>query len=146
MTLLIHHVILLWDIEFPEEVEGDDSVTVDDDGEQHARQDQLQRGEKEVLEMTSNSDAFAYSSNNALYFVSSLNMDDQTTWSFLGHNGFPCLVIPIYLLVIQYKQNKLKRLLHVYMTLLNSLMSQRVIAVNSIFFYTSWLVVHWLTL
>lgn len=41
MTLLIDHFILLRDVELPEEVEGDDGVEVDSDGQQHARQDQL---------------------------------------------------------------------------------------------------------
>lgn len=54
MTLLVHNVILLWDVEFPEEVEGDDGVAVDNDGEQHARQDQLweEEEEDEGLEVT----------------------------------------------------------------------------------------------
>lgn len=53
MTLLVHNIILLWDVEFPEEVEGDDGVAVDNDGQQHACQDQLwEEEEEEVLKVT----------------------------------------------------------------------------------------------
>lgn len=41
VTLLVNFVILLRDIELSEEVEGDDSVAVYDDCQQHAGQDQL---------------------------------------------------------------------------------------------------------
>lgn len=62
MTLLVHDVILLWDIEFPEEVEGDDGVAVDNDGEQHACQDQLweEEEEEERLEVTVSGVVFSF--------------------------------------------------------------------------------------
>ncbi|MPC12202.1 hypothetical protein E2C01_004879 [Portunus trituberculatus] len=49
MTLLVHYIILLRNIEFSEEVEGNDSVAVHYDGEQHASQDQLKEMEQKML-------------------------------------------------------------------------------------------------
>lgn len=66
MTLLIHDIILLRHIEFPKEVKGNDSVAVDDDGEQHACQDQLWE-EEEVLEMAVSGVVLCH---NHFYFTS----------------------------------------------------------------------------
>ena len=41
MTLLVDFLFLLRDVELPEEVERDDGVDVDDDGQQHHGQDEL---------------------------------------------------------------------------------------------------------
>lgn len=46
MALLVDNIILFWHVEFPEEVEGDDSVAVHDNRQQHAGEDELQREEK----------------------------------------------------------------------------------------------------
>lgn len=46
VALLVNNIILFWHVEFPEEVEGDDSVTVHDNRQQHAGEDELQHKEK----------------------------------------------------------------------------------------------------
>lgn len=46
MALLVDNIILFWHVEFPEEVEGDDSVAVHDNRQQHAGEDELQCEEK----------------------------------------------------------------------------------------------------
>ena len=41
VTLLVNFFLLFRDVKLPEEVEGDDRVDVDDDGQQHHGEDQL---------------------------------------------------------------------------------------------------------
>ena len=41
MAFLIHFVFFAWNVELSEEVEGDDRVDVNYDGQQHDGQDQL---------------------------------------------------------------------------------------------------------
>ena len=41
MTLLVHFLLLFGDVKLPEEVERDDGVDVDDDGQQHDGQYEL---------------------------------------------------------------------------------------------------------
>ncbi len=42
MALLVDFLLLFRDVELPEEVEGDDGVDVDDDGQQHDSQHELE--------------------------------------------------------------------------------------------------------